>query len=129
MAKELLENYDAEYLLGAALSIIASDSPQLETAPVEEISPDTAHVELPLGRFQGVHPRRVVEFLTAHTGIRPRQVGDIDIQSNSTLVEIPIAYEDQVYSAFGQFEKSLRSNNRNRLSSKKRWRAGGLTSS
>jgi ATP-dependent RNA helicase DeaD len=120
MAVELLERYDAQYLLGAALKLIACEAPQLETANVEDIHPDTAHVELPLGRFQGVYPRRLVEFLTTHTSITTRQVGDIEIQGNSTLVEIPMVFVDQVYAAFNQFESSLRGNNRSRIPSNSR---------
>jgi len=120
MAKDLLERYDAQYLLGAALKLIACEAPQLETASIEDIHPTTAHVELPLGRIQGVHPRRLVEFLTSHTSISPRQVGDIEIQGNSTLVEIPMVFVDQVYAAFSQFESSLRGNKRTRMSSNRR---------
>jgi len=120
MAGKLLERYDAQYLLGAALKLIACEAPQLETASVEDIHPTTAHVELPLGRFQGLYPRRLVEFLTTHTSITPRQVGDIEIQGNSTLVEIPMVFVDQVYAAFSQFENSLRGNKRARTSSNRR---------
>lgn len=115
MAAELLQNYDAQFLLAAALKVLASDSPELETAEVETIRPGTSHVEIPVGRFQGVHPRRLVDFLVAHTGISPRLVGDIDIQGNSTLVEIPTDYVDQIYAALGQYESSLRSNKRKRI--------------
>lgn len=120
MARQLLESYDAQYLLGAALQLIACDAPELETAPVEAVNSDTAHIELPLGRFQGVHPRRLVEFLVAHTPLTPRQVGDIEIQGNSTLVEIPLAYADQVYTAFGQYESHLRNSKRQRMAPKHR---------
>lgn len=117
MAAELLQNYDAQFLLAAALKVMASDSPELETADVETISPRTAHVELAVGRFQGVHPRRLVDFLVAKTGISPRQVGDIDIQGNSTLIEIPMDCVDQIYLALGQYESSLRSAKRKRIPS------------
>ncbi|MCX5779495.1 MAG: DEAD/DEAH box helicase [Firmicutes bacterium] len=109
MARQLLERYDPQYLLGAALKLIANEAPELETARVEAINSDTAHIELPMGRFQGIYPRRLVDFLTAHTPMTPRQVGDIEIQGNSTLVEIPLVYVDQVYAAFSQYESSLRS--------------------
>lgn len=120
MAAELLQNYDAKVLLSAALKLMASDCPELETAEVESIRPGTAHVELPMGRFQGVHPRRLVEFLTTHTSISSRQVGDIDIQGNSTLVEIPMDYVDQVYAALGQYESKIRASKRQRISSGRR---------
>jgi len=104
IALELLQQHEAEYLLGAALKMIAADAPQLETAHIEEVTSGTAHVELPFGRLQGIYPRRLVEFLTSQTSIAPRQVGDIEIQGNSTLVEIPLAYVDQVYAACSQYE-------------------------
>jgi len=119
MAGELLARYDAQYLLAAALNLIACEAPQLETANVEDIHPVTAHVELPMGRLQGVHPRRLVEFLTEHTAIKPRQVGDIEIHGNSTLVEIPLVYVDQVYDAFNLYESMLRNNKRKKFSSQR----------
>jgi ATP-dependent RNA helicase DeaD len=120
MAEQLLQRYDAQYLLGAALQLIACEAPELETAPVEAMNSDTAHIELPLGRFQGIYPRRLVEFLTAHTPLTPRQVGDIEIQGNSTLVEIPLVYVDQVYAAVSQYESILRGNKRQRMAPKRR---------
>lgn len=119
MARDLLNHYDAQYLLGAALKLIAGEAPQLETAEVESIQANTAHVELPLGRLQGLHPRRLVEFLAAHTSITPRQVGDIEIQNNSTLVEIPMKFVDQVYEALNHYESSLKGSKRPRFSSKR----------
>jgi ATP-dependent RNA helicase DeaD len=112
-----MQEHDAEYLLGAALKMIAADAPQLETAQIEEVTPGTAHVELPFGRLQGIYPRRLVEFLTSQTSIAPRQVGDIEIQGKSTLVEIPLAYVDQVYAACNQYI--------NKISNKKRRVAPG----
>jgi C4-dicarboxylate transporter DctM subunit len=111
-------------LCGVCLMIYAyiycRSNPVSETAVIEEINPATAHIELPLGRLQGVHPRRLVEFLTANTPITPRQVGDIEIQGNSTLVEVPMIFVDQIYSAFSKFEKSLKGNKRARMSGNRR---------
>lgn len=119
IACDLLQKYDPQYLLGAALMLIAGEAPELETTPVEKMNPGTAHVELPVGRFQGVHPRILVEFLTAHTPISSRQVGDIEIQGNSTLVEIPVAYVDQVYAVMDLLENSLRGRKRTRMAAKR----------
>lgn len=120
IAQELLEQYDPQFLLGAALMLIAGEAPELETAPVEETNSDTAHIELPVGRSQGVYPRGLVEFLTAHTPISSRQVGDIEIQGNSTLVEIPLAYVDQVYAVMDLFTHSLKARRRPRIETKRR---------
>jgi ATP-dependent RNA helicase DeaD len=125
MAAALLEKHDARQLLAAALKIVLSEAPELETADFDETNADTAHVEIPLGRLQGINPRRLVEFLAANTNIKAREVGDIDIHSNSTYVEVPIVLIDEVYDAFRKYEshhkrdKGPRIANRNRFKSKK----------
>lgn len=106
MVKNLTEQNDIRKLLAAALKLLGDEEPELETTDVEVMNPDTAHVELPVGRFQGIHPRRLVEFLTANTSIKPREVGDIDIQGNSTFVEVPMVLVDEVYDAFRKYESN-----------------------
>ncbi len=110
MANKLIQEHDPQIMLAAALKLLAAGEPELELAEVEVINGDTAHVELPIGRMQGMHPRRLVEFLTANTSLTPRQVGDIEIQGNTTYVEIPMAKIDEVYEAFTKFENKRKSN-------------------
>ncbi|CFX26696.1 RNA helicase, DEAD-box type, Q motif [Syntrophomonas zehnderi OL-4] len=114
IAGELIQQNDPHTMLAAALKLLADGEPALELAEVEIINADTAHVELPVGKMQGMHPRRLVEFLTANTSLTPRQVGDIEIQSNTTYVEVPVTKIDEVYEAFKKYE-SKRKNNRSRL--------------
>lgn len=113
LAARLLEGNEAVRILGAALKLMASEQPELETSDLGGGSGDTAHVELPIGRQQGIYPRRVVEFITAYTSISARDVGDIEIHGNSMYVEIPMSGVDELYDAFARYEKSrLRSNHR-----------------
>lgn len=114
MVNKLSQENDPKILLAAAIKLLAAGEPELEMAEVEVINADTAHVELPAGRLQGMHPRRLVEFLTANTSLTPRQVGDIEIQGNTTYVEVPMAKIDEVYEAFTKFE-SKRKNSRPRF--------------
>lgn len=114
IAGQLMQNHDPAIMLAAALKLLADGEPELELAEVEASTGDTAHVELPIGRMQGMYPRRLVEFLTANTSLSPRQVGDIEIQGNTTYVEVPMAKVDEVYEAFTNFE-SKRKNNRSRF--------------
>lgn len=100
LIKDLLEKQTAENLLAAAINIILDSEPELETAELEAYDRNTAHVELPIGRKQGVSPRRLVEFITAYTSLHPREVGDIEIQGNSCLVEVPVSAADEVYALF-----------------------------
>jgi len=109
MAQKLMEDHEPLTMLAAALKLLAAGEPELELAEVELINADTAHVELGMGRLQGMHPRRLVEFLTANTSLTPRQVGDIEIQGNTTYVEIPMAKIDEVYEAFSKFESKRKS--------------------
>lgn len=109
MAGELLVDNDARTLLAAALKIIANGEPEMELAELENGNYDTVHVELPLGRVQGINPRRLVDFLCANTSLTPRQVGDIEIQSNTTYVEVPMQKIDEVYEAFNNFESNRKS--------------------
>jgi ATP-dependent RNA helicase DeaD len=109
IADQLLTQNDARTLLAAALKIIAAGEPEIELSEIETTNYDTAHVELPLGRAQGMNPRRVAEYLSANTSLTPRQVGDIEIHSNTCYVEVPMHKVDEVYEAFRNFELSRKS--------------------
>ena len=100
IAAELLEKQEAELLLSAMVKLLVDEGPELEQTELAHVDNTQAHVELPVGRRQGVNPRRLVEFITAHTSLRPNQVGDIDIQGNTCLVEIPVVACDEVYKLF-----------------------------
>lgn len=110
MAAQLMTEHDAQTLLAAALKIISAGEPELELAEVEVINGDTAHCEIPMGRMQGMYPRRLVDFISANTSLTPRQVGDIEIQANTSYVEVPMAKVDEVYEAFSKFEMSRKTN-------------------
>ncbi|MEA1961880.1 MAG: DEAD/DEAH box helicase [Bacillota bacterium] len=113
MAHKMLEEHDACQMLAAAIKLLASEEPELETASVEANNSNRAHVELPVGRMQGIYPRKLVDFIAANTSINPRQVGDIEVQSNTTFVEIPMDYVDELYEAITHFE-NMRKNRPNR---------------
>lgn len=114
MAGSLIAENDAQTLLAAALKIIAGGEPEMELAEVETTHFDTAHVELPVGRMQGMNPRRLVDYLCASTSLTPRQVGDIEIHSNTSYVEVPMDKIDEVYEALTGNDQNRKSN-RSRL--------------
>ncbi|MDW7674386.1 MAG: DEAD/DEAH box helicase [Bacillota bacterium] len=105
-ANQILQENDSTYLVAAALKILANQGRQLETAQLADISGETVQVQLPLGRAQGVKPKELVNFLTAKTELTPRQIGDIEIHSGTTLVEIPNQYVDVVYRAIKGFQRN-----------------------
>lgn len=110
MARDILEGEDARKLLAAALKLLGEDESELETMELhmemEEDIPDEmrAHVELPVGRNQGMNPRRLVELIVANTKLRPGQIGDIEIQRNCSYVEVPMEYIDEVYQASNKIQ-------------------------
>jgi len=106
IANDLLNKYDAEDIVAAALKLIVDDAPGMEIIDQEESnSNNTAHMEIPMGRLQGIYPRRIVEVLTTHTALSARQVGDIEVHKNSTYVEVPMDYIDEVYQVFNHLGK------------------------
>ncbi len=109
MAGTLLTENDAQTLLAAALKIIAGGEPEMELAERKTNSLDTAHVEMPLGRMQGMNPRRLADYLCANTTLTPRQVGDIEIHSNTSYVEVPMDKIDEAYEALAGYERNRKS--------------------
>lgn len=108
IADKLLEKNDAASLLGAALKLLSSESHDIEE-PVRQNSDNsnTVTIELPVGKSQGLNPRRLVELMVLNTSLAARQVGDIEIHSNNSFVEIPMAMVDEVYNAFNKMEDKM----------------------
>ena len=119
LALRLLDHNDAVQVLAAALKIVDGEGQEIEVLDPDNILEDTAHVELPLGKQQGLYPRRLVEFITNYTSIQARQVGDIEIHGNSSYVEIPMACVDEFYDAFIRYEKGRRRGARSKQHSRK----------
>ena len=118
LALRLLDKNDAVQVLAAALKIADGEEQEMEMLEPGSVL-DTAHVELPLGKQQGLYPRGLVEFITTHTTIQAREVGDIEIHGNSSYVEIPMAYVDEFYDAFIRYEKGRRRGSRSKQRSRK----------
>lgn len=97
LANHLLQEHDSTYLLGAALKLIAGQGRQLETATLDNVTREVVQVQLPIGRSQGVNPKALVNYLTSKTDLAPKQIGDIQINSGTTLVEVPNQFVDSVY--------------------------------
>lgn len=118
LALRLLDKNDAVQVLAAALKIADGEEQEMEMLEPGSVL-DTAHVELPLGKQQGLYPRGLVEFITTHTTIQAREVGDIEIHGNSSYVEIPMAYVDEFYDALIRYEKGRRRGSRSKQRSRK----------
>jgi ATP-dependent RNA helicase DeaD len=122
IVSDLLEKQPADIVLAALVKLLMEEGPELEMAELASVDNSKAHVEIPIGRRQGVNPRRLVEFITTHTPLKPYQVGNIDIQGNSCLVEVPIHACDAVYGLFEQGARLWFKKDAGRDSAKKKFR-------
>ena len=100
LAEKILAEYDPRAMMAAALKIIVADSPELELTEIDTDFDNTAHIEVPVGKVQGFYPRRMVEFLVERTTLSKKQIGDIEIHSRTSYVEVPMSTADEVYEAF-----------------------------
>jgi len=105
LAARILDEYDPKTMMAAALKIIIADSPEMELADIDTDFDNTAHIEVPVGKAQGFYPRRLVEFLVERTTLSRKQIGDIEIQSRTSYVEVPMSTADEVYEAFINYKQ------------------------
>ncbi len=102
MAFRLLEEQPPEILISTLIAMLMAEQPELETAELDDTDNGMTNLDIPIGRRHGVNPRKLVDFIVAHTSLKPKQVGDIEIHSVNCLVEIPLAAVDEVDALFDQ---------------------------
>jgi len=112
LAEKLMQQGDPEKMLAAALKLLIDEEPDFEMAELPESDDSMAHLELPAGRLQGIHPRQLLEFIATHTSLSPQRVGDIEINRNSTFVEVPMDYIHEVYEAFEKYRRTQKNKTR-----------------
>lgn len=113
VAREILKEMDPEQALSAAIRLMASDEPDLDTleiGPVDDV--ETIHMELPVGRVHGMNPKGIVDYIAQYTSLNARQVGEIEVNRTSSFVEVPMGNIDEISDAFAKFE-SVNRRNRN----------------
>ncbi len=112
LAQRLLNIYDATDLVAACIRLMENETPEIEETDLRYSDRDMVNVELSMGKLQGVHPRILVNYLTSNTKLSPKQVGDIEISSNTTFIEIPMEFVDEVYEVLKRYERSQRNKGR-----------------
>jgi ATP-dependent RNA helicase DeaD len=98
-ALQLLENYDSESLLAAALKIIAQNDKSIEMTELEDAHPDKVTIQVPFGRIHGLRAKSLVDLIVSNTVLRPKEVGDIQVFDTVSNVEVPAKLADQVYAS------------------------------
>ncbi|MEN6391677.1 MAG: DEAD/DEAH box helicase [Syntrophomonas sp.] len=99
MADELCTEYEPRMLMAAALRLLDGDQQEedLEETVESAVLDTGVHVELPMGRLHGYTPRRLVDYLLANTSLTAEQIGEVEVNSSSSYVEVPMDRVDEVY--------------------------------
>jgi ATP-dependent RNA helicase DeaD len=103
VADELLDEYDAEILLAAALKMLSGET-KAPTAPSVDFGDTGAEAGmvrlfLNVGRQQLIQPADVVRSIASQTGIPGNVIGLINIYDRFTFVEVPKDVAAQVVQA------------------------------
>lgn len=107
MAQRMLDRDDAITLIAGALQMLEHDLIGDTPAAVSPIQPPLGtmvNIELPLGQKQGISPDQLVDWLINRTLLTREQIGEVDIDQDSTYVEIPLDHVDEVYQACSHWE-------------------------
>ncbi|QGT98689.1 helicase [Candidatus Syntrophocurvum alkaliphilum] len=109
-ANELIKEHDPALIVAAALKLLSGSGQEYETKdnkPITSTSKnkkvidrkDYADVEVPVGRKQGIYPQKLATYLAQTTPLSDNQIGEIEINTNTSFVEVPMEYIDEVYKA------------------------------
>jgi len=104
LAEELLNEYDPEVLLAAALKMAAGDDRVPANGAVDEFGdtgaePGMVRLFLNVGRQQMIQPADVVRSIASQAGIPGSSIGVINIYDRFTFVEVPKEVAGQVVRA------------------------------
>jgi ATP-dependent RNA helicase DeaD len=105
MADELLDEYDPEQLLAAALKMVAGDEKSATpAAPAVDFGdtgaePGMVRLFLNVGRQQLIQPADIVRSIASQAGIPGNIIGLINIYDRFTFVEVPKDVAHQVIQA------------------------------
>jgi ATP-dependent RNA helicase DeaD len=112
IANELLQEYDSTKLVAAALKQFANQGRQIETSDIKGVRTSKTQVKIPVGRNAGVRPKSLVSLIADNTSLRPKQIGDIEIFQNYTLIEVPEEFVEAVTQATLSLGKGVRETSR-----------------
>jgi len=101
----LADGHNPVNMLAAALELLESGL-ELTTEVFSEkeiinstTNEDYVHVELPVGKAQGMNIRKLVDYITHNTSLDTNSIGEVEVHSRSSYVEIPMQNMEEVYEA------------------------------
>lgn len=110
MVRRMLDREDAVTILAGALKLLeeGSAAPTTNATPNDSVTlleeTTTVNVEIPWGRAHGIKAEQLVQWLVNRTLLREEQIVDIEIDKQSTYLEIPFEYVDEIYQVCNHLE-------------------------
>lgn len=111
MARRMLDREEAVNILAGALKLLEEGYAAPETAPasthstpVESLEETIVNVEIPMGQAHGINAEQLVQWLINRTLLSEDQIGDIEIDQQSTYIEVPLEFVDEIYQICDQLE-------------------------
>lgn len=109
LARRMLDRDDAVSILAGALKLLEEGLPApeiepLPSTPEEPMEETMVNVEIPIGQDHGITADQLVQWLIEHTLLREDQIGEIEIDQESTFIEVPLEFVDEIYQVSDQLE-------------------------
>lgn len=109
IARRMLDREDAVSLLAGAIKLLEQGLSTQEKAPLpstpgESLEGTMVNVEIPLGKAHGIEADQLVQWLINRTMLSEDQIGDIEIDQESTFIEVPLEFVDEIYQVCDHLE-------------------------
>lgn len=109
MARRMLDREDAVTILSGALKLLedgyaVSGKASVSSTPVDSLEETIVNVEIPLGKAHGIKSDQLIQWLVNRTLLSEDQIGDIEVEQQSTYMEVPLEYVDEIYQVCNHLE-------------------------
>ncbi len=139
MAKELLQEKDADHVLAALLKIAyANEFNEEHYNKIENFSISTGQgktrIFLALGKKAGYYPKTMVDFIVQETGIPSREIDDVRVLEDFSFITVPDYQSEIVLKTFkwtaskAKDDKGWNRNSRGNFGGERRNDRGGRSS-
>jgi ATP-dependent RNA helicase DeaD len=109
IARRMLDQEDAVTVLAGALKLLEDGYAVLDKTPSadpadESLEETTVNVEIPLGKAHGIKADQLIQWLVNRTLLSEDKIGDIEVEQQSTYIEVPFEYVDEIYQVCDNLE-------------------------
>lgn len=128
VAENLMQKYESKDLVASLVALLIGDMPEATSNKVSEVRSykdrparkpsnpkntseaaevndlDMVNIEVSIGRRSVRNKRQIIDYILTNTTVVERQIGDIEVDDNSTYIEVPMNKVDEVYNALAYYK-------------------------